>query len=307
MRKFSAPGVRAGYRQRSVWSNKGRIAAVSAVAAAALTATSMAGAPAASAGPTETVIVTSTGLLSPSTAVLQRRRHGPDPVPPHQRGRGHRSRRSCEPVLDALPGITVTPDATVSVQSTTRVDRAAHPVGRLPASRPGRPSWPPAATPARASPWPSGHRHRQPARLRRPADRRRRPDRREQPVPGQLRARHLRGRPDRRQRGLVERPVLGRGARRQPGVDQGGRGERHDPPGHPDPGPAVGGRPPAAAYGIKVLNMSLGFQPGQSTVINPLDQAVEAVWNSGIAVVASAGQRRAVQRHHPVPRATTRW
>ena len=42
-------------------------------------------------------------------------------------------------------------------------------------------------------------------------------------------------------------------------------------------------------YGIKVLNISLGFQPTRSTVINPLDQAVEAVWNSGIAVVASAG------------------
>ncbi len=44
-----------------------------------------------------------------------------------------------------------------------------------------------------------------------------------------------------------------------------------------------------STYGIKVLNMSLGFQPIESTVINPLDQAVEAVWNSGIAVVASAG------------------
>jgi serine protease AprX len=44
-----------------------------------------------------------------------------------------------------------------------------------------------------------------------------------------------------------------------------------------------------ASYGIKVLNMSLGFQTDMSTVINPLDQAVQAVWNSGIAVVVSAG------------------
>ncbi|HLQ55077.1 MAG TPA: S8 family serine peptidase [Streptosporangiaceae bacterium] len=44
-----------------------------------------------------------------------------------------------------------------------------------------------------------------------------------------------------------------------------------------------------SSYGIKILNISLGFQPSQSTVNNPLDQAVEAVWNSGIAVVASAG------------------
>jgi len=35
--------------------------------------------------------------------------------------------------------------------------------------------------------------------------------------------------------------------------------------------------------------MSLGFQPTESTVLNPLDQAVEAVWNAGITVVASAG------------------
>ena len=42
-------------------------------------------------------------------------------------------------------------------------------------------------------------------------------------------------------------------------------------------------------YGIRVLNMSLGFQPITSTVLNPLDQAVEAAWNAGIAVVTSAG------------------
>jgi serine protease AprX len=44
-----------------------------------------------------------------------------------------------------------------------------------------------------------------------------------------------------------------------------------------------------ASDGIKVLNMSLGFQTDMSTVINPLDQAVQAVWGSGIAVVVSAG------------------
>jgi serine protease AprX len=42
-------------------------------------------------------------------------------------------------------------------------------------------------------------------------------------------------------------------------------------------------------YGIRVLNMSLGFQPVTSTVLNPLDQAVEAAWNAGIVVVTSAG------------------
>jgi len=43
------------------------------------------------------------------------------------------------------------------------------------------------------------------------------------------------------------------------------------------------------SYGIKVLNMSLGFQTVMSTVINPLDQAVQAVWGARIAVVVSAG------------------
>jgi serine protease AprX len=43
------------------------------------------------------------------------------------------------------------------------------------------------------------------------------------------------------------------------------------------------------SYGIKVLNISLGFQPSQSTVTNPLDGAVEAAWNAGITVVTSAG------------------
>ena len=44
-----------------------------------------------------------------------------------------------------------------------------------------------------------------------------------------------------------------------------------------------------ALYQIRVLNLSLGFQPSESTVINPLDLAVQAVWNAGITVVASAG------------------
>ena len=44
-----------------------------------------------------------------------------------------------------------------------------------------------------------------------------------------------------------------------------------------------------SSYGINVLNLSLGYQSSQSTVTNPLDQAVEAVWNAGITVVASAG------------------
>jgi serine protease AprX len=40
---------------------------------------------------------------------------------------------------------------------------------------------------------------------------------------------------------------------------------------------------------INVLNMSLGYLPVESTVFDPLDQAVEKAWQSGLTVVASAG------------------
>ena len=43
------------------------------------------------------------------------------------------------------------------------------------------------------------------------------------------------------------------------------------------------------ALGIGVLNISLGAVPFPSSVLNPLDQAVESAWRSGIVVVASAG------------------
>ena len=44
-----------------------------------------------------------------------------------------------------------------------------------------------------------------------------------------------------------------------------------------------------ATDNIRVLNMSLGYTPVESTVTDPLDQAVEKAWESGIAVVVSAG------------------
>jgi serine protease AprX len=40
---------------------------------------------------------------------------------------------------------------------------------------------------------------------------------------------------------------------------------------------------------VRVLNMSLGYLPVESTVLDPLDQAVEKAWESGITVVTSAG------------------
>src|SRR5207248_19636 len=44
-----------------------------------------------------------------------------------------------------------------------------------------------------------------------------------------------------------------------------------------------------AQYGIRVLNISLGAMPMASSVLNPLDQAVETAWQAGIVVVTSAG------------------
>ena len=40
---------------------------------------------------------------------------------------------------------------------------------------------------------------------------------------------------------------------------------------------------------IRVLNMSLGYTPVESTTLDPLDQAVQLAWESGIVVVTSAG------------------
>jgi len=45
----------------------------------------------------------------------------------------------------------------------------------------------------------------------------------------------------------------------------------------------------ARSMHIGVLNMSLGYQPFTSTSVNPLDMAVEKAWNAGIVVVTSAG------------------
>jgi serine protease AprX len=42
-------------------------------------------------------------------------------------------------------------------------------------------------------------------------------------------------------------------------------------------------------YGIDVLNVSLGYRPTFSSVLDPLDQAVQAAWNHGITVAVSAG------------------
>jgi hypothetical protein len=94
------------------------VAAAAAAIAAALAGTMIAGVPAASAGQGLTVIVSASGLLSPVQAVLSvggtilTQYHLIDAV-------DATIPAALEPVLAALPGITVTPDATVTVQSTT--------------------------------------------------------------------------------------------------------------------------------------------------------------------------------------------
>src|SRR4051812_23950247 len=45
----------------------------------------------------------------------------------------------------------------------------------------------------------------------------------------------------------------------------------------------------AATYNIRVVNLSLGFASQQPYTIDPLDYAVERLWNAGITVVTAAG------------------
>ena len=130
-RRAAGPGVRLGRACRACgWAGwaarlgpaqrarrrKGRIAAAAAALAAALAATTATGVPAASASPMDTVIVTATGLLSPVTAVLE---VGGTVLTQYHLIKGVEALvpAALEPVLEALPGITVTPDLAVNVQS----------------------------------------------------------------------------------------------------------------------------------------------------------------------------------------------
>ena len=96
-------GAGVSSRTRRARRKKGRIAATAAILAATLAGTSLAGAPAASASPLDTVIVTATGLLSPVSAVLGvggtilaqfHLINGVEALVP----------TALEPVLEALPG-----------------------------------------------------------------------------------------------------------------------------------------------------------------------------------------------------------
>jgi hypothetical protein len=147
MRHRGSSGAGVGYRAGLVSRKKGRIAAAAAAIAAALAGTSVAGAPAAAASPSESVIVTPTGLLSPVEALLEvggavstqyHLINGVDASIP----------TVAESLLVALPGITVTPDISVSVQSTTE-STGPHTPSDGSCRRPGLRGWHQLATPAR--------------------------------------------------------------------------------------------------------------------------------------------------------------
>src|SRR5580692_3542694 len=275
------------YGPSFIWRRKGLLTGLVGLVTSALVGTAVVGVPAASASSTETVIVTASGLLSPVTAVgdvlgtVLTKFHiinGVEASIP----------AVLEPLLAALPGITVTPDVSVSVQSTvestgphtpsdeflqqtgatqlfangdtgqgvtvavldTGIDDLPDFAGRLIGG---------VDLTGGNSPFQDGYGH------------------------GTFVAGLIAG--DGASSGgqySGEAPGASLVSIKVAGAD-----------GTTNLGTLITALQWAAdhhgAYGIKVLNMSLGFQPTESTVLNPLDQAVEAVWNSGITVVASAG------------------
>jgi len=285
MRQNDSPG--AGGRARSILGRKGRAAVAVAAMLAAAAGTSIAGAPAASASQSETVIVSATGSLSPAAAVLSiggtiltqfHLINAVDAVIPV----------ASEPVLAALPGIIVTPDATVSVQSTTE-STGPHTPSDAFLQQTG------ATQLAGAGDTGQGVTV---AVLDTGID----------PLPD-FAGRLIGGvdltstnNPYQDSYGhgtFVAGLIAGNGASSNgqysgeaPGASlvsikvAGADGSTHL-------GTLISGMQWAvdhqSSYGIGVLNVSLGLPPSKSTVNNPLDQAVEAVWNAGITVVAAAG------------------
>ena len=286
MWRASSSGAGAGYWNRPV-RHKCRIIAVGATLAVALAGSSMAGVPAASASATETVIVTSTGLLGAAEAVLGLNGviltayHLIDAV-------DATIPTAVEPLLAALPGITVTPDASVSVQSTPE-STGPH-------------------TPSDVFLQETGA-----TRLASTGDT-------GQGVTVAVMDTGIDNLPDFSGRLIGGVDLTNGGAPYQDsyghgtfvagliagnGASSGGQYSGEAPgaklvsikvagaDGTTHLGTLISGLQWAvdqqSLYGIKILNLSLGFKSGLSTVINPLDQAVEAVWHAGIAVVVAAG------------------
>ena len=287
MRHTSSSGLGIGVRARRGRRKKGRLAAAGAVVAAVVAGTSAAGVPAASASDTETVIVSSTGILSPLLAVMNvggtilTQFHIIDAV-------DALIPTAAEPLLAALPGITVTPDISVSVQSATE-STGPH-------------------TPSDAFLQETGA-----TRLASAGDT-------GQGVTVAVLDTGIDNLPDFSGRLIggvdfsgennpfqdsyghgtfVAGLIAGNGASSNGQYSGEAAGARlvsikvAGADGTTHLGTLISGLQWAvdhqSRYSIKILNISLGFDPTQSTVLNPLDRAVEAVWNSGIAVVTSAG------------------
>ncbi|HEY5357291.1 MAG TPA: S8 family serine peptidase [Streptosporangiaceae bacterium] len=264
-----------------------RIGTAGTALVAALAAISVAEAPAASASVTENVIVTSTGLLSAATAVLGV--NGTILAQFHLiNGVEASILTAAEPLLAALPGISVTPDAEVSVQSTTESTGPHAPsdaflqetrADKLAADGDTGQGVTVAVMDTGIDNLPDFS-----GRLIGGVD-----------LTGE-------GNPYRDSYGhgtFVAGLIAGSGASsgnqyagEAPGARlvsikvAGADGTTHL-------GTLITGLQWAvdhrSQYGIKILNLSLGFKSTQSTVTNALDRAAEAVWNAGIAVVVSAG------------------
>ncbi len=287
MKLAGAAGARLRHGPSRIWRRKGPLAGVAGLTAAALAGTIMTGVPAASASTSTTVIVTASGLLSPVVAVEEvlgtvlTQYHIIDGVEASIPA-------ALEPLLAALPGITVTPDVSVSVQSAvestgphTPSDEFLQQTGATQLFADGDTGQ--GVTVAVID---TGIDNL--------------PDFAGRLIGGV----DLTGGNDPFQDGYGHGTFVA-GLIAGDGASSGGQYEGEAPGadlvsikvaganGVTDLGTLILGLQWAVdnrlAYNIRVLNMSLGFQPFESTVINPLDQAVQAAWNSGIAVVASAG------------------
>src|SRR5260370_14185813 len=289
----SSSGAGAGYWNRRIGYKRGIIASGAALAAA-LAGSSMAGVPAASASSTETVIVTSTGLLGAAEAVLGL--NGTILTQYHLINAVDATiLTAVEPLLAALPGITVTPDASVSVQSTTESTGPHTPSDAfLHETRATR----------LASAGDTGQRVTV-AVMDTGIDNL--PDFSGRLIGGVDLTDE--GEPYQHSHGhgaFVTGLIAGDGASSAGQYSGEAPGAKlvsikvAGADGMTNLGTLISGLQWAvdyqSRYGIRILNLSLGFRSAQSTVTNPLDQAVEAVWKSGIAVVVSAGNTPPLQR-----------
>ena len=280
-------GAGVSSRTRRARQKKGRMAATAAILAATLAGTSLAGAPAASASLEDTVIVTATGLLSPVTAVLE---VGGTILTQYHLINGVVALvpTVLEPALEALPGITVTPDLAVSVQSTpestgphTPSDAFLQETGATQLASQG-----------------DTGRGVTVAVVDTGVDNL--PDFSGRLVGGVDLTNGNSPYQDSYGHGtFVAGLIAGNGASSNGQYSGEAPGARlvsvkvAGADGTTHLGTLISGLQWAvdhrSSYGINVVNVSLGFQSSQSTVNNPLDQAAEAVWNAGITVVSSAG------------------